>query len=174
MCFFVPWWRVPREWVYGRWPIFVSERTNKRHPGHCKNLMMMMLLNGCGEVTAVLLLQSPSGLYRWIMFISITTGGERSRPLGLRGGSHGLWGRFSSIAWQNCKCGCKTTSKNWIGKNAVLLIKSVWGRGLLTRNIIAARSRRSVLYPPYGAPLRCGYSGVPVVFLCLRARINRR
>jgi hypothetical protein len=45
-----------------------------------------------------LLLQSPSRLYWWIMFIYITTGGERSRPLGLLGGSHGLWDRFSSIA----------------------------------------------------------------------------
>jgi hypothetical protein len=44
------------------------------------------------------LLRSPSGLYRWIMFISITPGGERSRPLGLLGVSHGLWDRFGSIA----------------------------------------------------------------------------
>jgi len=29
-------------------------------------------------------------VYRWIMLISITTGGEQSRPLGLLGGSHGL------------------------------------------------------------------------------------
>jgi hypothetical protein len=68
-----------------------------------------------------LLLQSPSGLHRWIMFISITTRGERSRPLRLPGESHGLWDRFSSIALQNCKCGSVvTTSTNWIGKNAVL------------------------------------------------------
>ena len=40
----------------------------------------------------------PSELYRWIMFISITTGEGRSRPLGLLGGSHGLWDKFSSIA----------------------------------------------------------------------------
>jgi hypothetical protein len=59
------------------------------------------------------------------MLISITTGGERSRPLGLFGGSHGLWDRFSSIARQNFKCGCtssidrpfivltETKPKNW-------------------------------------------------------------
>jgi hypothetical protein len=27
----VPWWRVPKGWVYGRRLVFVSERTNKRH-----------------------------------------------------------------------------------------------------------------------------------------------
>ena len=30
MCLFIPWWLVPRRWVYGRGLIFVSERTNKR------------------------------------------------------------------------------------------------------------------------------------------------
>ena len=30
MCLFIPWWRVPRRWVYGRGLIFVSERTSKR------------------------------------------------------------------------------------------------------------------------------------------------
>jgi hypothetical protein len=55
-------------------------------------------------------------------FISITTGGERSRPLGLRGGSQGLWDRFSSIAWQNCKCGCTT---NWSKPARTGLAKAV-------------------------------------------------
>ena len=31
MCLFIPWWRVPKGWVYGRRLVFVSERTNKRH-----------------------------------------------------------------------------------------------------------------------------------------------
>ena len=39
-----------------------------------------------------------SQVYRWVTFISITTGGERIRPLGLLGGSHGLWDRFGSRA----------------------------------------------------------------------------
>jgi hypothetical protein len=34
MCLFIPWWRVPRGWVYGRRLIFVFERTNKRHHHH--------------------------------------------------------------------------------------------------------------------------------------------
>jgi hypothetical protein len=36
----------------------------------------------------------PSQVYRWVMSISIATEGESNRPLGLLGGSHGLWGRF--------------------------------------------------------------------------------
>jgi len=31
MCLFIPWWRVPKGWVYSRRLVFVSERTNKRH-----------------------------------------------------------------------------------------------------------------------------------------------
>ena len=40
----------------------------------------------------------PSQVYRWVMSISIATEGEPNRPLGLLGGSHGLWDRFSCIA----------------------------------------------------------------------------
>jgi hypothetical protein len=70
---------------------------------------------------------------------------ERSRHLGLLGGSQGLWLRFSSIF----------NNDGWERKVS------------LPQHIIAACIRRSVLCPPEGAPLRFKHPIGRIILLLL-------
>jgi hypothetical protein len=96
-------------WLWRNWPCARDAAGGRSRPTLCAprptffvERIFHRATNAAGnlrhEKRQPFLLQSPSEVYRWVMFISIVTGGERSRPLGLLGGSHGLWDRFSSVA----------------------------------------------------------------------------
>jgi hypothetical protein len=42
MCIFIPWWRVPKGWVYVLRIVVVSERTNKRHHHHLESGVQLL------------------------------------------------------------------------------------------------------------------------------------